>query len=201
VPYKPSRAFFEQPPADVALQLLGAVLLVRNDGGGEVGGVIVETEAYLAQNDPAAHHFTRGHTKATAAKFMNGGTLYIHSIHRHFCMDVVTQSEGVPSSVLIRALEPLIGIDVMQQRRITGYLMNLTSGPGKLTQALAIDSKFNCQDILAPSCNLNILLPKTPLPLENIAQSRRIGLTQATQMELRFFIKENAHLSRKNVHD
>ena len=121
--HKPSRAFFEQAPEVVALQMLGAMLLVKKNSGaeigGKIGGVIVETEAYLARNDPAAHHFTRGHTKATAAKFMNGGTLYIHNIHRYCCMDIVTQGEGVPSSVLIRALEPKKGLKVMHERRNT----------------------------------------------------------------------------------
>ncbi len=199
--HKPNRSEFEQTPDVVAPMLLGALILCKSENGEHTGGLVIETEAYMAEGDPAAHHFKRGRTKATAAKFMKAGTIYIHRIHRHFCMDIVSQDLGVPSSILIRSLEPTHGIREMKHRRNTDEIKNLTSGPGKLCQALGIDSRLNGQDILDPACELEILLPNAPVHASAIVQSQRVGVSSGTDLELRFFLKKNPYVSGPKKQD
>ena len=106
------RCFYRRDPREVAPRLLGAVLV-----HGETAGRIVETEAYLARGDPAAHHARKGRTKRTAVLFGPPGHAYVFQTRAHCCLNVAVQEEGVPGCVLLRALVPVAGIDIMRRRR------------------------------------------------------------------------------------
>jgi len=183
--YPLPKSFYQQDPLLVARELLGTVL-VRNFGdAAEISGRIIETEAYLSGTDPASHAYN-GLSCRNASLFKSGGHLYIHSMHGHHCMDIVTESQSNPTSVLIRALEPLEGIEVMKQHRSQIKLENLCSGPGKLTQALAIDKEFDGIDITKPTSPIQVYCDgHTP---KKIYQSARIGISKATQFPYRFYL-------------
>jgi DNA-3-methyladenine glycosylase len=190
------RSFFARNPRVVAKALLGAKLLRTLKDGTIIGGVIVETEAYLAKGDLAAHS-QRGRTAATRALFQQAGTIYIHSMRAYFGMDIVTEEPEKPSSVLIRALEPLEGIEEMKQLRNTEDLYSLTNGPGKLCQALCIDKDFYGVDLLDPLVPLKIL-PISSLSKLSMASSKRIGVNKSAHRNLRFFLKHNPFTSYFN---
>jgi DNA-3-methyladenine glycosylase len=159
------------------------VRFARKLDGAVISGRIIETEAYLSETDPASHAYN-GLSSRNASLFKSGGHLYIHSMHGHHCMDIVTESQGSPTSVLIRALEPLQGIEVMKQHRSQTRLESLCSGPGKLTQALAIDKCFDGIDTTNPTSPVQLYYdgyePK------QITQTTRIGISKATQLPYRF---------------
>ena len=131
------QTFYDQETVSVARQLLGCFFMHEEMEGTTIGR-IVETEAYVA-NDPASHSF-RGKTPRNAVMFGLAGKAYVYFIYgMYYCVNVVTGREGVGKAVLLRALEPIAGIELMQQRRHTHTLWQLCSGPGKLTQAMHID--------------------------------------------------------------
>lgn len=175
--------FFDRDVAVVARDLIGRTLLF--DG---VGGTVVETEAYGAQ-DPASHSF-RGPTSSNAAMFSKPGTIYVYrSYGIHWCVNMVCQPG---SAVLIRALEPLAGIDQMIDRRGTDRIESLCSGPGKLTMALAITGDHNHQHITE---SLFELTP--PLDAVRIAIDKRIGITKAPETPWRFGLAGSRFVSKR----
>lgn len=134
---KVSRPFYEQPTVQVARKLLGKYL-VRKHPDGKTVGRIVETEAYIGPKDLACHA-ARGRTVRTEIMFGPAGHAYVYFIYGfYYCLNIVTEEKDFPSAVLIRAVEPLDGIELMKVRRRTEKLHNLASGPGKLCQAFAI---------------------------------------------------------------
>jgi DNA-3-methyladenine glycosylase len=136
------RSFFERFTPDVAKELLGT-LLVRRVGRRMLSVRIVEAEAYRGEDDPASHAY-KGLTKRTAVMFGEGGHAYVYlSYGANRCLNVTTERKGTPGAVLIRAVEPLDGIDLMKRRRGVTELTELTSGPGKLTRAMNIDLALN----------------------------------------------------------
>lgn len=175
-------AFFDRSPSLVAPELLGKVL-VRKLGDQILSGRIIETEAYLAFEDEASHGFI-GKTKRNAALFSAAGHAYVYRIHQQYCLNAVTEDENSPSAVLIRGLQPLEGIELMQQFRKRDKLQDLTSGPGKLTQALQIDLSFNGIDLTAPEKNLYIY--DDGFNVTQIEESPRIGISKAKDRLLRF---------------
>lgn len=187
-----SVSFFEGRTEDVARRLLGAVLL-HESREGIAAGRIVETEAYL-HDDPAAHSF-RGKTQRNASMFLGAGHAYVYLIYGvHHCFNVVTNDAGVGEAVLVRALEPVEGIELMAQRRGTDVVRQLCSGPGKLVQALGITREHDGVSLLCPE--LRICEPTTRSS-EPIVSAKRIGITKAAEEELRFYLKGNPHVSRQ----
>jgi DNA-3-methyladenine glycosylase len=139
------RAFYRRHPAVVARELLGKILVRKLDGR-TLSGRIVETEAY-SSDDPASHAF-RGRTERNRALFGEPGRAYIYFTYgMHFCLNVVARRGRPAGGVLLRALEPLEGTDVMKKRRKTDRIRDLTSGPGNITQALKIDKSFYGVDL------------------------------------------------------
>lgn len=186
------RAFYEADTVTVAQRLLGS-FLVHETSLGKIAGKIVETEAYLA-DDPACHAHAGKKSARNASMFGPPGSSYIYLIYgMYYCFNVVTRDPGIGEAVLIRALEPLAGLDIMQRNRKTSELKQLCSGPGKLAQALGLGKKQN-----------GISLRKKPLYILSskdtqleIATSTRIGLSKANDLPLRFFVKDSPFISRK----
>src|SRR6478736_5029333 len=139
------REFYAREPAVVARELLGKYLL-RETSAGLCGGRIVEAEAYLSRRDPACHA-SRGMTRRTAVMFGEPGFAYVYMIHHRWCLNVVTEPAGVASAVLIRAIEPLFGLELMHQRRRTDIVRDLARGPARLCEALAVDRTYNGWDL------------------------------------------------------
>lgn len=130
---------------DIASELLGKVILRRFENK-VLAGRIVELEVYLGELDQAAHSYI-GKTNRNSVLFGDAGYAYVHSIHKYFCMDIVCDVENIPSSILIRAVEPLVGINIMKANRNTSDLYKLTSGPGRFCQAFGIDKSLNGEDV------------------------------------------------------
>lgn len=186
-------AFFDRDPVTVARALLGKLLL-HDDGTQLLAGRIVETEAYLAAADPASHSY-RGQTPRNTAMFGPSGHAYVYAMHRYHCLNVVTEGEGIPSAVLLRAVEPLQGMEVMFPRRGTTRYVNLTSGPGKLCQAFAIDRSM---DRWRLTCGRRLWLaePLSETDIDMVA-TPRIGVTSAQELPLRFCDAASVCLSRR----
>ena len=190
------QTFYEQDTITVAKKLLGCYL-VHPEGEETTLGRIVETEAYLA-HDPAAHSFV-GKTKRNAVLFGPVGHAYVYFIYGvHYCVNVVTGREGAGEAVLIRALEPLHGIALMQQRRRTERLNFLCNGPGRLTEALAITIAFNGSSFFDGSLQIWSAESHSSAPIgdTDIVQTTRIGITKARELPLRFYLKGNRYISR-----
>lgn len=181
------RRFYERPTIDVARDLLGKVLV-----HGPTAGIIVETEAYLGGDDLASHS-AAGITNRTRVIFGPGGHAYVYlSYGMHDCMNIVAQPDGTPGCVLIRALEPLEGLNIMRQRRPKAHRdHDLTNGPGKLTQALAITRHHSGVDMTKGG--LVVLNRSAKF---NIEVTPRIGITKCADLPLRFFIAGNQFVSR-----
>ena len=186
------RSFYDRAPATVARELLGKPLLRRLHGKW-LGGRIVETEAYLSSDDLASHS-SRGKTRSNAAMFGPPGTLYVYPIHAKFCMNTVTESSGIGSAVLIRAIEPIWGIQTMQKNRGTEDPRRLTRGPAMLCQALDVDRRCDHTDLIDGS-DLRIL--DDAIKLHRITSTPRIGITNASSLVLRFFVDGNRFVSGK----
>jgi DNA-3-methyladenine glycosylase len=179
------RDFFARSVHEVAPELIGVTLLV--DG---VGGTIVEVEAY-DQEDPASHAY-RGRTPRNAAMFGPAGHAYVYrSYGIHWCLNLVCGGEGVAEAVLVRALEPTVGIEEQRRRRRLEDIRSLCSGPGKLCQALAITRKHNGLALDAPPFRLQ---ERTGVP--EIATGPRVGITRAAELPWRDALAGSPFLSR-----
>jgi DNA-3-methyladenine glycosylase len=187
------RRFYDRDPIEVAKSLLGKYL-VRNSEGQILVGKIVETEAYLPEGDEAAHNF-KGETKRNRSLYKEAGHLYVHAMRHHFLMDIVVQGKGVPGSVLIRAFEPVSGIEQMKRNRKTEEETNIASGPGKVCQALHIKKEQDGIDITSGDGLYLSYSGEEPAP-NQIASSSRIGISKAKDKPLRFWIKDNPHISK-----
>jgi DNA-3-methyladenine glycosylase len=181
-------AFYSRPVVDVAQDLLGCV--VRH---GATAGVIVETEAYH-ESEPACHAYV-GLTPRTSVLFGPPGRAYVYfSYGVHSLLNAVCEPEGVGAAVLIRALEPLDGIAEMRARRGLERVEDLCSGPGKLTQALAIDLALNDTDLQAGPITIE------PASAEvDVAVGPRIGITKAPELPWRFAVRGSRFVSRPRI--
>jgi DNA-3-methyladenine glycosylase len=189
------RRFYEQNTLDVARQLLGKYL-VRQHSDGTTIGRIVETEAYIGPDDQACHA-SRGRTPRTEIMFGQAGHAYVYLIYGfHFMLNIVTEAIDMPAAVLLRAVEPSAGVELMQARRGTQPLRSLASGPGKLCQAFAIDRKLNGGDL----CGDVIYLEDRREPAPKFVTTPRIGVEYAGKWKRkpwRFLIRGNEFVSKQ----
>ena len=191
------RSFYLRPTTIVARDLLGRYI-VRMHGRKRLTGKIVEVEAYLGTHDPASHTY-RGRTNRNDVMFWEGGHLYVYFTYgMHFCANVVTEKAGTGHAVLLRAIEPVGGIETMrrlrrlQKERSSAHL--LANGPAKFCQAFAITRTENGTDLLGNSI---CLTEGIPARRKEIRTSRRIGISRGKEKRLRFFVAGNASLSRR----
>ena len=186
-----NKDFYHRDTPLVAKELLGC-LLVHHSPQGETAGVIVETEAYLQHNDPACHT-SRGKTPRNQVMFGPPGRAYVYFTYGiHYCFNVVTNDPGVGDAVLIRALEPKVGIPLMQHRRGKQRLWDLCSGPAKLVQAMGINKSHNDSDLIAGPVRI---FPGNPVG--KIVTTTRIGISVGVELPLRYYIKDNMFISKK----
>jgi DNA-3-methyladenine glycosylase len=169
-----SRAFYAQPTVEVARQLLGKYL-VRIDAAGVRAGMILETEAYIGPDDKASHA-SRGRTPRTSVMFGPAGFAYIYLIYgMHHCLNIVTDQEDYPAAVLIRAVEPSEGLELMQKQRPLLDVRRLTNGPGKLCQAFGIDRRLNGLDM----CGEALFIEARAISPVDIVVTTRVGVDYA----------------------
>jgi DNA-3-methyladenine glycosylase len=193
------RSFYEhKDTVAIAKALLGACL-VHDSPRGRTAGRIVEVEAYLFDGDPACHAH-KGKTKRNAAMFGPPGHAYIYFIYgMYHCFNVVTAPEGVGEAVLIRALEPLDGVPLMEKRRHTRHVKDLCSGPGKLVLAMGMPPRLNgCPLYRGPLTIHSAGAYPAPQGLGRmeIAAAPRIGIKKAADLPLRFYLRDNPFVSR-----
>lgn len=188
-----SREFYQKPTLDLAKALLGCEL-VKETEDGLASGYIVETEAYLGAEDRAAHSFNNKRTKRTEIMFGPAGNAYTYVMHTHCLFNVVSGEIGNPEAVLIRAVEPVRGLDLMEKRRAGRKQKEWTNGPGKLSKALGIDpNDYGHALMRAP---LTIQSGYSP---EQISTGKRIGIDnsgEARDYPYRFWITGNKYVSR-----
>ena len=183
------KKFYERATVDVARDLLGKVLV-----HGACAGVIVESEAYLGKDDPAAHS-AAGLTQRTRVIFGPPGHAYVYlSYGMHECFNITAEPAGEAGCVLIRALEPIEGLDIMRARcPAARHVHQLANGPGKLTRAMGITRALYGHDLTRGKFVVRESV--VPAPFE-IAVSARVGITKASDLPLRFFIRNNPCVSR-----
>ena len=191
------RSFYNRPTLTVAKELLGKVLVHRTSGG-LASGMIVETEAYIGETDPACHA-APGPTKRNEPLYGPPGIAYVYLNYGiHYLVNAVTEAEGQPAAVLIRALQPVDGIAVMTRRRSRagGAIdeADLCRGPGKLTKALGITIAENRLDLCAlpPS---NLYIEERGFAIRKVAQGPRIGIRVAVERPWRFWVDGNPSVS------
>jgi DNA-3-methyladenine glycosylase len=199
-PPKLARDFYTRTDTlRVARELLGKRLVVPAPSGERVSGRIVEVEAYLGVEDRAAHSYGRRRTPRTETMYRVGGTVYVFFVYgMHHQFNVVTGPEGVPTALLVRAVEPEEGIEWMRRRRPARSDRELTSGPGKLCRALGLDRSFDGEDLMG--ARVWIEDADSRVTPEQIAADARIGVAYAGEDALkpwRFRLKDNPYVSRR----
>ena len=192
---KLTRGFFKRDPRLVAPELLNKIL-ARDDGR---AGRIVEVEAYCGAEDPAAHTF-RGPTKRNATMFGPAGHMYVYFTYgMHWCANTVCGEAGQGWGVLLRAIEPLAGLEAMREARgLPARLKDIGSGPARLTQAMGITGKFDGADLISGDRGFRVLDDGTPPPAIPVA-GPRIGISQAKDHPWRWYVQENPHVSGSRV--
>jgi DNA-3-methyladenine glycosylase len=191
------RAFYARPTLEVAPDLIGRVL-VHETRAGVAAGVIVEVEAYIGESDPACHA-APGPTRRNAPLYGPPGVAYVYlNYGMHYLVNAVTEPPGSPAAVLIRALEPIEGEDLMRRRRARGSsrpesfaTVELCRGPGNLTRALGITLRDNQRDLTEGPLRIEA----RNLPARELAWSRRIGISVGAEAEWRVFVVGSAAVS------
>lgn len=186
------KTFFKRNPEVVARNLIGN-LLVRRLHDNVLKGSIVETEAYLGEDDPAsrARHGMKNYNREMWGQ---PGTVFIYNVHKYWMLNIVSHKQGYIGAVLIRAIEPLEGIWFMQKNRKVQKKENLTNGPGKLTVAWNIDKQLNGIPVTTNTSEIVVQRVKDNAP--QIRSSFRVGVKQDLEIKLRFYIKNNRFVSR-----
>jgi len=189
---KLTKKFYLQKCLVVAKELIGKIL-VRIKDRKVYSGIIVETEAYLGAKDAASHSYP-GKSKRNANMFSEGGIVYVYFTYgNHYCFNVVTGPEEIAHAVLIRAVEPVLGIKEMKKNRGTDSIYNLANGPGNLAKAFEIDSKLNG----ATLGGTEIFIMENEQNDCKVGRSKRIGITKNADKLYRFFAKDNGFVSKK----
>lgn len=191
-----SAAFYKRSAPEVARELLGKLLVYRSFSG-TAAGMIVETEAYMGEIDKACHAW-HNRSSRTEIMFHDGGVAYVYLIYgMYYCFNVVTGPAGEGDAVLIRALEPIAGLDVMQRRRGAKVsLANLCRGPGKLCQALGITKNVYGADLRSSSL---VITDYRHFSSEQIGISKRLHIDYAEEARFfpwRFYVKDNPYVSK-----
>lgn len=187
------RDFFTQPTLVVAESLLGKILVHKPSEGFCYKGMIVETEAYLGKGDDACHA-SRKMTPRNSVMFRNPGTLYVYfSYGSHNLLNIVTEPEGTAGAVLIRAMEPVEGIEMMKKNRKTDNVINLMNGPGKLTQAMEISLRQNGSSLHDTTLYLE---EGTTIAGSCIETTPRVGISKSTDLLWRKYISGNPYVSK-----
>lgn len=188
------RSFYEQKTVDVAKQLLGKYLVRKHPEGNTVGR-IVETEAYIGPQDLACHA-SKGRTARTEVMFGQAGHAYVYFIYGFYNMlNLVTEQKDYPAAVLIRAVEPVSGIDLMKRRREMDKLRDLASGPGKLCLAFAVDRSLNGADL----CNGVLYVEDRDEPAPKFNATPRVGVDYAGKWKdkrYRFLVRGSEFVSK-----
>jgi len=187
------RAFYERETEIVARELLGTVLECETSAG-TASGIIVETEAYLGEHDLACHA-AAGRTARTEPLYGPPGTSYVYFIYgMYWCFNAVTRTEGLPSAVLVRALEPLAGKALMHKRRARiRNEVDLTNGPGKLCTALGIDGSMSAKSLQRKPL---VIREGERIPDDEVEVTTRIGITKSADWPLRWIVKGNRYVSK-----
>lgn len=196
---KLTKEFYRTPATELARQLLGKIFVRHAEDGIIASGRIVEVEAYVGLHDPASHAY-RGKTPRNEVMFRTGGYLYVYFTYgMYHCCNIVAGEEGTAEAVLIRGLEPAEGIEWMSLNRFKTTdadgksIRNLTNGPGKLCRALDITLKDNGTDLTEDRI---YLLDAPEVEQHLVATSGRIGISRATELQWRFYLKGNPYVSR-----
>ncbi|MEH7084190.1 DNA-3-methyladenine glycosylase [Neobacillus drentensis] len=185
--------FYCLPTLELAKALLGC-LLVKETKEGMSAGYIVETEAYIGPSDRAAHSYNNRRTRRTEVMFQRSGLVYTYLMHTHCLFNVVSGGEDHPAAVLVRALEPKFGLELMKKRRGKEDLPSLTNGPGKLTKSLGITMEDYGHPLTLPP----LFISKGIRP-ESISAGKRIGIDktgEARDYPWRFWVTNNQYVSR-----
>ncbi|MFW9904050.1 MAG: DNA-3-methyladenine glycosylase [Candidatus Thorarchaeota archaeon] len=186
------RVFYARESKIVAKDLLGKIL-VHKTSEGIYKGKIVETEAYFGWADPASHAYGKKITKRNIILYKNPGTAYVYLAYgTNWLLNVVAEKKGFPSAVLIRALEPLKGIGMMKRNRCTKEIINLTNGPGKITEAFGIDINHNGLDL----SENDFLFIENSEETGIIVEAPRVGIRKGKEHLLRFYTKGNKFVSK-----
>lgn len=186
------QTFYLRHSKIVAKELLGKILFHKTKFG-ELSGIIVETESYGGCDDPASHAY-KNPTPRNSAMFKEGGYAYVYLCYGfHHLFNIVTEKKGIPSAVLLRAIEPVEGIHIMKKLCNKNKTTELTNGPGKLTKAFMINKTYNKK----PVFKNNLLILDTNKSQYTIIKKPRIGIKVGTEALLRFYIKDNNFVSQK----
>ena len=186
-----TKRFYTRDTAEVARDLLGKTL-VRRLGGESLEGLIVETEAYYGEDDPASRAHG-GRKRYNAVMFEEPGRLFIYNVHRYWMLNFVAHEPGKVGGVLIRALEPVKGVEAMMLNRPVEDFRELTSGPGKLTLALEVDKSLNGCSATELDCPVHVLDNRFVF---EVKESHRVGVKADLPRKLRFYIDGNRFVSR-----
>ncbi|MCI0474196.1 MAG: DNA-3-methyladenine glycosylase [Ignavibacteria bacterium] len=190
------REFFQRKTITVAKELLGK-FIIKKERNNYISGRIVETEAYLGDNDPACHAY-RSVTPRNSVMFEDGGKIYVYFIYgNYYCFNIVTELKGTGSAVLIRAVEPCAGLNLMKKRRANIKSNHeLTNGPAKFCMAFGIDRRHNGMEL---NCGKFFIADNPADETVNAVVTKRIGIREGSDYPYRFFIKNNPFVSNHSL--
>lgn len=186
--------FFKRNTLKVAKDLLGKIIVRKTDKNTYISAKIVEVEAYMGDHDPACHAYQKV-TSRSGTLYEDGGTIYVYFIYgNYYCFNIVTEKKGIGSAVLIRAVEPIEGIEIMKEfRQKSKTLFDLTNGPSKFCLAFDIDKRFNGKKLSEKEIFISYPIKKEKF---EISTSKRIGIKKGEHFLYRFFIKDNLYVTK-----
>ncbi len=195
MPRRLTRRFFQRPTLIVARDLLGARLVRVERSGSRTSGLIVEAEAYIGSDDMGSHA-RAGRTARNGSMWGGPGCAYVYFTYgMHWCLNVVTEADGFPAAVLLRALVPVEGRETMRRRRGPAGDRDLTGGPARLCQALGVDRSFDGHDLCSPGSNL-FLETGVPISEPDVSKGPRVGLNRVPEpwrsFPWRFLVRPSA---------